>query len=233
MKILLPLLMFAALPCAVVAAEFDPGMSFSDVVSQAGPAPETPASAPAESLSPHRVGELVRQSADWQARKDDALSALDTLVSNRAKPPNVADWRLFGSNVKCLAESIEAQQDLFYATASARARAEETDPQALAGRLVALQILRDFRKYATYANMLPRIMDESVCGGDNGKNCTGRQFAGPRWKMWLTWDESTAINRALEPQTGFSLADQDAMSSAVAKDYTAKHPLPPEHVQPR
>jgi hypothetical protein len=196
MKTFLPLLMLAALPCAVMAADFDPGMRFSDFVHAKAPPAQTSASVPAGSLSRRRVAELIGQASDWRARKDDALNALDTLITNKESPATAAEWHRVGINVKDSAQSIEDHLDILYSRASARVRAEETDPKSVARRLAALEVERDFRKFAVYANIVPRVIDESVCG-DGGRDCVGRRFAGPRWKIWLTWNEVTAVNRAV------------------------------------
>ncbi|MFI5348873.1 MAG: hypothetical protein ACHQ2Z_04970 [Elusimicrobiota bacterium] len=231
MKKLLALLIVSALPSLVRSAGFDASMNFSDVIDQAPPAPATPASAPQGSLPQDRTAELIRQASDWQARKDDAIDALYTLISNVEKPANAVQWHLVGISIRDLAQGIEDQQDILYARASARVRAEEADPKALAGRLSALEVERDFRKFAVYANMVPRIIDEAV-RGDDGAGYVGRRFAGPRWKIVLTWDEVAAVNRTVVPKTGFSFDDWEAMGSAVAKEYNAQHPMPPEVGRP-
>jgi hypothetical protein len=209
----LPLLLavLAALPCAVRAADFDPGMNVRDAAA-AAPAAPAPVAVAQNAVSPERAAELLRMSSDWQARKADALSAVETLVANKADGANADYWRKAGTGIKTLAQGLEDQQDRVYARASERAAAEEKDSDALKARRAAIAAVRDLRKLAIYGSLVPSVVNEAV-RADDGRGYIGGLSAGPRWKIVLTMDEQKDVVESLMPRTGFSSQEWDAMDA--------------------
>lgn len=218
----LALLAGAALPAAAV--DFDRGAGFASFAEQARaaslPSPSFRAepalawNAPPAAVPDQRIVELIGRISEWSARKDGMRAAVNAFYRNVvAREGNDQEWYQMLRKVWGLAESVESIEETVAARLSDRVAASETDPARRDWRLGAIRAVRDSRRFVLYGNLIPRILDEAhkdARGMDDG-----RSYAGPTWSLVMTWEEGTALDKALIAQTGFSEADYAAERKAA------------------
>jgi len=218
----LALIAGAALPAPAV--DFDRGTGFASFAEQARavslPSPSFHAepalawSAPPAAVPDQRIVELIGRISEWSARKEDMRQAVNAFYGNVvAREGNGQEWYRMLRKVWGLAEGVESIEDTVAARFSDRVAAAETDPARRDWRLGAIRAVRDARRFVLYGNLIPRVLDEAhkdARGLDDG-----RSYAGPTWSLVMTWDEGTALDKALIAQTGFSEADYAAERKSV------------------
>jgi hypothetical protein len=222
-------LLLAALAAPAVAVDFDAAIdarAFAAEARSAAPAPHDPPTAAFRAApSDMDIYDLLADALHWQAAKADALAALDAFIRATAPGhPDADSRRVWGERIAALGEAVEGQQALLQERAGARVDAEEQDPGTRAARLAALRNVMALRRYAVYANLIPRVIDEAVDDAD-GKP-SGHLYAGPTWRVAASDDDLQAADTALVAATGFPAAEFKKMGDAVSAEYNAAHPLP-------
>lgn len=160
------------------------------------------ARAAADELGPARRAEIAAEAANWREHKAAALRMMARIPDEARREgwPDSEIRRLL-RQVQGLLSQLEATQLKIRDLARAELALIPDSPRRRE-RLAALDAAIEGRLLTAYGNMFPRIVDEGF-EDTPGDPRAGRRYAGPEWKIVLTWEESQAYQRWTMDLSGF------------------------------
>lgn len=158
--------------------------------------------AAADELGPVRRAEIAAEARNWRAHKAAALRMMARIPAEARRDGwSDSETRKLLRKVHQLTTQVETVQDKCAQYARAELAALPDTPRRRE-RQAALDATIEARMLAIYGSIFPRIVDEAF-EDTPGDPRAGRRYAGPEWRIVLSWEDSQAYQRWNMDLSGF------------------------------